>query len=105
MKVCEFGGIFFGFFDHAQSPPVVDAPILCEMKGLMEIHNRGKFHEYSFCGCQVINVQMFSDQQKIPFLGAFGWFFGHNSPKSSQILSKFGTVMQAIIFHHIFYGF
>ena len=62
--------VFFlggGGLDHAQLPPVGDAPILCEMKGLMEIHKCGKFHEYTICGCQVINVQMFSDQQKVPF--------------------------------------
>ena len=66
-------------------------PIFCQIKGLMEIHNPGKFHKYSICGFQVMNVQMFSEQQKIPFLGALGWFFGHNSPKYSQILFRFGT--------------
>ena len=82
-----------------------DAPIFCQMKGLMKTHKCGKFHEYSICGFQVMNVQMFSEQQKIPFLGSFGWFFGHNSPKCSQILIKFGTVMQTNILHHIYYGF
>ena len=72
LKVCEFGDIFGVFFHHAQLPPVDDAPILSQNKGLMEIHNRGKFHEYTICGCQVINVQMFSHQQKRPFLGHFG---------------------------------
>ena len=67
LKVCEFGGIFRGVFDHAQLPPVSDAPVLCEMKGLMEIRKCGKFHEYTICGCQVINVQIFFDQQKVPF--------------------------------------
>ena len=94
-----------GFFDHAQLSPVVDAPILCQMKGLVEIHKCGKFHEYTICGCQVVSVEMFTDQQKVLFLGAFGWFFGHNSPKYCQIDFKFGTVMQANILHHIYYGF
>ena len=62
LKVCEFGAIFGGVFDHAQLPTVGDAPILCQMKGLIEIHKCGKFHEYTICGCQVINIQMFSDQ-------------------------------------------
>ena len=75
------------------------------IKGLMEIHNRGKFHEYTFYGSQVMNVQMFSEQQKVPFLGSFGWFLGHNSRKSDQILSKFRTVIQFIILHHNNYGF
>ena len=93
------------FFNHAQLPPVVNTPILCQMKGLMEIHNRGKFHECSFCGCQVMNIQKSSQLQKVPFLGPFGWFFGHNFPKWRQILFKFGTAMQDNIVHHIYYGF
>ena len=81
MKISEFGGIFVWFFGQAQLPPVGDAPVLCQMKGLMEIRNPGKLHEYSICGCQIMNVEMFSDQPKISFWGAFGWFFGCNSPK------------------------
>ena len=96
---------FLGFFDRAQLPSGSDTLILSQVKGLMELHNRGKFQEYTICGFQVINVQMFSDQQKITFLGPFGWFFGRNSPKYSQIFLKFGTVMQANILHHIYYGF
>ena len=26
---------------------------------LMEVHNNGKFHEYSICGCEVINLDVF----------------------------------------------
>ena len=87
----HFFALFQRFFPHALLQPVGDAPIFCQIKGLMEIYNRAKFHEYSICGFQVMNVQMFSEQQKIPFLGALGWFFGHNSPKYSQILFRFGT--------------
>ena len=100
MKVCEFRDIFF-FFDCAHLPPMGEAPILCQMKGLMEIHNPGKFHDYSIFGCQVMNLQIFSGQQKIPFLDAFGLFFGHNSSEYSQILFKFETIVQTNIFHHI----
>ena len=65
--------VFFdGFLDHALLCPMDDVPISNQMKGLMEVHNRGKFHWRSICGCEVINFQMFSKQQKIPFLGAFG---------------------------------
>ena len=35
---------FQKFFDHALLRPMGDAPIFLEMKGLIEIHNRGKFH-------------------------------------------------------------
>ena len=104
-KVCEFLGIFWQFFGYAFLRPLGDTPIFCQMKGLMKIRKYGKFHQYSICGCQVMNVQMFSEQQKMPFLGAFGWFFGHNSPQCSQILFKFGTVIQTNILHHIYYDF
>ena len=105
LKVCEFRGNFGGFFNYAHLPPMGDAPILSQVKGLMEIHNRGNFNEYTICGCEVMNLQIFSDQQKISFLGAFGWFFGHNSRECSQILFKFETIMKTNILHHIYHGF
>ena len=104
-EVREFGGVFRAFFDHAHLPPVSDASIFGQMKGLMEIHNRGKFRAYTMCGSQVINVQMFSDQQKVPFWGGFGWFIGLNTPKWSQIFMKFATAMEGHILHDIYYGF
>ena len=91
--------------DHAQLLPDSNVPILCQIKSRMRIHNRVKFHEYSFYGCQVMNVQMFSEQQKVPLLGFFGWFLGHNSRKSSHILCKITTVMHTVILRHICYGF
>ena len=48
--------------------------ILGHIKGLIEIHNRGKFHQYSICRCEVTYLQRFSEQQKIGFLAASGWF-------------------------------
>ena len=39
--------------------PVSYAQIFCQMKGLIEIHNRGKFHHFTISGCQVIDFQMF----------------------------------------------
>ena len=36
-----------------------DAQIFCQMKGLMKICNRGKFHLHSICGSKVINSQKF----------------------------------------------
>ena len=84
LKVGEFAGIFGFFFDHTHLHPVPDAPILCQMKGLMEIHKCCKFHEYTICDCQVINVRMFSDQQKVPFLGAFSWITTPNQIRFVQ---------------------
>ena len=96
---------FWGLFNYAHLPPTGDAPILSQVKGLMEIHNCGNFNEYNICGCEVMNLQIFSDQQKIPFLGAFGWFFGHNSRECSQILFRFETIMKTNTLHHIYHGF
>ena len=66
-----------------------DNAIFFQMKGLMKIHNRGKFHLYSICGCQFINFQMFLWQWNIRELGHFGAFLGPNSPKYDSILLKF----------------
>ena len=49
-----------------------------QIKHLMEVHNHGKFHWCSICGCQVINFQMFSSQcsnhEMVPFWGVSGPF-------------------------------
>ena len=54
----------------------------------MKIHNRGTFHIYSICSCQVIHFQMFSWQCSIHEIVLFGGFLGPNSPKCCQILPK-----------------
>ena len=51
--------IFKGFFVYTILHHVSSTPIFCLLKGPMDIHNAGKFHEYSICGCQVINFQRF----------------------------------------------
>ena len=48
------------FQGHTFFVRVGDAPIFGQMKGLMEIHDLGKFHGYSICGCQVIYFQRLS---------------------------------------------
>ena len=60
----------------------------------MNIHNHGKFHLYSICGCQVINFQMFSWRCSIDEIvlfgeGGRGRGLGPNSSKCCQILEKF----------------
>ena len=82
-------------------PVWVTPQFFSQIKGLIKIHNCGKFDEYRIFDYQVMNLQNFSHHQKVPFLGPFGWFFGHNSPKYSQIILKFGAVMQANNLHHI----
>ena len=61
---------------------MIDAPIFCEMKGLIEIHKCGKFHQYSIFHCEVIYLQRFSEQQKVGFLAASGWFVKDYPPPS-----------------------
>ena len=78
-----------------------NAPIFSQMKGIMELHNSGKFHRYSICGCQVIYFLSFLQQQKVGFLAAFGWFFIDYNPKSSLICTKFLPVMQCNVMHDI----
>ena len=82
------------FFDHAFFCPMDDAPIFGLMKGLMEIHNPGKFHRYSICGCQVMYFQSLLYQQKVVFLATFGWFLVDYNPKSNLICTKFSPVIQ-----------
>ena len=56
-------------------------PIFGKIKSLIEIHNLGKFHQYSICGYEVMCFQRSSKEQKVQFLAASGWFFKDYSPK------------------------
>ena len=64
-------------------------PIFWQMTGLIKIHNRVEFYEYSILDCQVINFQSFSYQFSIHEMPLFGEVVGPNSPKYCQILLKF----------------
>ena len=59
-KKIDFLAIFKRFSGYGFLRPMSYARILGQMKGLMEIHNPGKFHQYSICGCQVMYFQRFS---------------------------------------------
>ena len=59
----HFVVVFLLFFEHALLRPKCDAPIYGQVKGPIDIHNRGKFYDYSICCCQVISFQMLSDDQ------------------------------------------
>ena len=85
----NFLGFFQRFLDHALLRPMGHAQIFCQMKFLMKIHNRVKFHRYRICGCEVINFPMFSWRCIIHEMGHFWGFLGPNSPKYCQIFSKF----------------
>ena len=92
-----FGLILRSFFQYALLCLPSYAPIFYQIKGLMEIHSRGKFYEYSISGSQVINFQMFSWQCNIhemaPFEGGSGGggggrVLGLFTPKYGSILLK-----------------
>ena len=83
-----FLAFFQRFSDHVLLLPTNDAHTLCQMEGLMEIHNHGKFHLYIISGCPIINFQMFSWRCSIHELVHFGGFWGPNSPKYGPILLK-----------------
>ena len=68
---------------------MTDAPIFCQMKGLIEIHNRGKFDEYRICGCQFINFQILCTDSASMKWAILGVFLGPNSPKYCLTLLKF----------------
>ena len=83
-----FSGSFQEIF-HLHPFTLYDSPpIFFQIVGHMKIHNRGKFHEYSISGCQVIDFQFFctdSASMKWPFLGGF---LVPNSAKHCLILMK-----------------
>ena len=93
------------FLDHTLFCAMDDVRIFGQMKGLMEIHNPGKFHQYCICGCQVKYFQSLSYQQKVGFRVAFGSFFMDYNAKSSPICTKISPVMQCKVRHQICYGF
>ena len=92
-KKNNFLAYFERFLVYAFLCPVSCTPIFCQIKCLMEVHNYGKFHQCSICGCQVINFQMFSWQCSIhemaPFFCGGGRFLGPFSHKYGSSLLKF----------------
>ena len=49
---------FCRFFVYALLHPLL-CPNFYQMKGVIVIHNAGKFHHYSISRCQVINFERF----------------------------------------------
>ena len=86
----SFFGFFQRFLDHALSHCMGDTLIFGQMKVLMEIHNRAKFHQDTICGCKVMNFQMLSWRSSSHEMGPFWGFLGSFSPKYDSNLLKFG---------------
>ena len=87
-QINDFWAHFERFFYYALLRPPSYAPIFSQIKGLMVIHNHGKFHQYSISGSQVINFQMFSWQCSTYEMAPFGGFLGLFSLKYGSILLK-----------------
>ena len=75
-----FFGPFRRFLGYTLPRPKAGTKIFCQMKDLMTIHNRVKFHFHSICGSQVINFQKFSWQWSSHELGHFWGVLDPNSP-------------------------
>ena len=58
------------------------------MKGLIEIHNRVKFHLHSICGCGVMNFQKFCGDGAAINWAILGGVLGPNSHKNTSMLLK-----------------
>ena len=86
----NFLAFFQRLFDHTLLQPKGHAPIFCQIKGLMMIHNHGKLHQPSICGSKVINFQMFSWRCSSHKMGPSWGFLGPFFPKYGSNLSKFG---------------
>ena len=71
-KPPEFLAHFERFFDYALLHPPSYAPLFCQIKVLMVIHNRGMFHQHSICGSKCSIHEM-------------GPFRGFSGPFLSQI--------------------
>ena len=69
--------------------PMSHALIFWQMKGFINLNNRGKFYEYSIFDCWVINFQSFSYQFSIHWMAPFGEVLDPYSPKYCQVLLKF----------------
>ena len=83
--------LIFGSFSIMPSYTLWVTPqFLCQMKGLMKMHNCGKFHLCSICGCKVIKLEMSPWRWSIHEMAPFFWkFLGPNFPKYGLILLKF----------------
>ena len=71
----DFLAHFERFFNYTLLRPPSYVPIFCQIKDLMVIHARNKFHQYSIPGSQVMNFQMFLWQCSIHEIASFGGGF------------------------------
>ena len=80
---------FWKFFIYTLLRPKSTPPKLCQVKDPIMILIRGRFYQYSICGCKVKNFQSFSYWFSIHEMGPFWWFLCPYSPKYCLILVTF----------------
>ena len=68
------------------------ALFFCQVKDLMKIHNRGKFHQYSICGCQVKKIQILGSNSA-SMIWLFEEVFG---PLLPQLWSNFAQILTRV---------
>ena len=101
---------FWGVFSTMPSYPLWVRPQICAK---WKVSSRYiivvSFISTAFVVRKLWMFKCFPTNKKYQFGELLGGFWAlrlvYNSPKYSQILSKFGTVMQTIISHHIYYDF
>ena len=101
----NFVAFFGGFLDTSSYALWVTPQFLAKWKVSGRYISVVSFMNIAFVVVKLWMFKHFSTSKKIPFLGAFSWFFGHNSLKFGQIFLKFGTAIKVNIMHHIYYGF
>ena len=93
VKIGSKNWLFHSFWEVFLFTPCyalwVTPQILHQVKGLMKIYIWGKFRLYSFCGSQVINVQMVSWRSSSHEMAHFERVLGPFSAKYRWILLKF----------------
>ena len=101
-KVCKFRDIFGSFLDTPSHGLWVTQQLFAKWKASWREISVVSFMNIAFVVAKLWMFKHFPSSKKIPFLGAFLWFFAHSSPKFGQIPLKFGTAMQANILYHIY---
>ena len=82
-------GPFQGFSVCTLLRPMSYAPIFGQIKGLIEIHKRVKFHQYSMCRCEVIYLQRRSERKKLDFWLLLGGFSRITPPNEVGFVQNF----------------
>ena len=78
-----FWGFFQRFLGHTLPPPLCHSQIICQMEGLMKIHNPSKFHLDSIFGSQVIKFKCFrGNGAAMKNWAIFGGFWTLTRPKT-----------------------